>query len=40
LNRELFVVKYGNKGFCYRALPFFERKTYAMADFVTTANAT
>jgi len=37
---ELFVVKYGNKGFLYRALLFFERRSYAMADFVVTANAT
>jgi glycosyltransferase involved in cell wall biosynthesis len=37
---ELFVVKYGHKGFLYRALVFFERCSYAMADFVTTANAT
>jgi glycosyltransferase involved in cell wall biosynthesis len=37
---ELFVVKYGNKGFLYRALMVFERMSYAMADFVITANAT
>ena len=37
---ELFVVKYGHKGFLYRALMFFERMSYAMADFVITANAT
>ena len=37
---ELFVVKFGNKGFLYRALMFFERMSYAMADFVITANAT
>ena len=37
---ELFVVKYGHKGFLYRALMFFERLSYAMADFVITANAT
>jgi glycosyltransferase involved in cell wall biosynthesis len=37
---ELFVVKYANKGFLYRALLFFERRSYAMADFVVTANAT
>jgi glycosyltransferase involved in cell wall biosynthesis len=37
---ELFVVKYGDKGFLYRALIFFERCSYAMADFVITANAT
>ena len=37
---ELFVVKYGHKGFLYRALMFFERMSYSMADFVITANAT
>jgi glycosyltransferase involved in cell wall biosynthesis len=37
---ELFVVKYGNKGFLYRALLFFEWCSYAMADSVVTANAT
>src|SRR5271154_1527686 len=37
---ELFVVKYGHKGFLYRALMVFERMSYAMADFVITANAT
>ncbi len=37
---ELFVVKYGHKGFLYRALMFFERMSYAIADFVITANAT
>ena len=37
---ELFVVKFDNKGFLYRALTFFERMSYAMADFVITANAT
>jgi glycosyltransferase involved in cell wall biosynthesis len=37
---ELFIVKYGEKGFLYRALIFFERCSYAMADFVITANAT
>ena len=37
---ELFVVKFGNKGFLYRALMFFERMSYAMADHVITANAT
>ncbi len=37
---ELFVVKYGNKGFLHRALLVFERMSYAMADFVITANAT
>ena len=37
---ELFVVKFGNKGVLYRALMFFERMSYAMADYVITANAT
>jgi glycosyltransferase involved in cell wall biosynthesis len=37
---ELFVVKFGKKGFLYRGLMFFERMSYAMADFVITANAT
>jgi glycosyltransferase involved in cell wall biosynthesis len=37
---ELFFVKYASKGFLYRALLFFERRSYAMADFVVTANAT
>jgi glycosyltransferase involved in cell wall biosynthesis len=37
---ELFVVKFGNKGFLYRALLFFERMSYRMADRVITANAT
>jgi glycosyltransferase involved in cell wall biosynthesis len=37
---ELFVVKFGNKGFLYRALMFFERMSYVMADSVITANAT
>jgi glycosyltransferase involved in cell wall biosynthesis len=37
---ELFVVKYEKKGLLYRALLFFERCSYAMADFVITANAT
>jgi glycosyltransferase involved in cell wall biosynthesis len=37
---ELFIVKFGAKGFLYRALMFFERMSYAMADFVITANAT
>jgi glycosyltransferase involved in cell wall biosynthesis len=37
---ELFVVKFGNKGFLYRALMFFERMSYLMADQVITANAT
>ena len=37
---ELFIVKYENKGFLYKALMVFERLSYAMADFVITANAT
>jgi glycosyltransferase involved in cell wall biosynthesis len=37
---ELFEVKYGKKGFLHRALRVFERLSYAMADFVITANAT
>jgi glycosyltransferase involved in cell wall biosynthesis len=37
---ELFAVKFENKGFLYHALLFFERRSYAMADFVVTANAT
>jgi glycosyltransferase involved in cell wall biosynthesis len=37
---ELFVVKFDNKGFLYRALMFFERMSYLMADHVITANAT
>jgi glycosyltransferase involved in cell wall biosynthesis len=37
---ELFVVKFGKKGFLYRALMFFERMSYRMADHVITANAT
>lgn len=37
---ELYVVKYGNRGFLYRALMVFERCSYAVADFVITANAT
>jgi len=37
---ELFIVKFGTRGFLYRALLFFERRSYAMADFVITANAT
>ena len=37
---ELFIVKFGSKGFLYRALRFFERMSYAMADHVITANAT
>ena len=37
---ELFVVKFGGKGFLYWALMFFERMSYRMADLVITANAT
>ena len=37
---ELFVVKFGKKGFLYRALMFFERMSYVMADYVIAANAT
>jgi glycosyltransferase involved in cell wall biosynthesis len=37
---ELFVVKFGAKGFLYRALLFFERMSYMLADSVITANAT
>ena len=37
---ELFTVKFGAKGFLYRALMFFERMSYAAADHVITANAT
>jgi glycosyltransferase involved in cell wall biosynthesis len=37
---ELFIVKFGKKGFLYRALMFFERMSYATADHVITANAT
>jgi glycosyltransferase involved in cell wall biosynthesis len=37
---ELFIVKFGAKGFLHRALMFFERMSYAMADHVVTANAT
>jgi glycosyltransferase involved in cell wall biosynthesis len=40
LGPELFAAKYGNKGFFYRALMLLERFSYAMADFVITANAT
>ena len=40
LGPELFFVKYENKGLLYRALLFFERCSYAAADFVITANAT
>jgi glycosyltransferase involved in cell wall biosynthesis len=40
LGPELFLAKYGGKGFLYRALIFFERCSYAMADFVITTNAT
>jgi glycosyltransferase involved in cell wall biosynthesis len=37
---ELFVVKFGAKGFLHRALTFFERMSYMTADHVITANAT
>ncbi|MBV8593922.1 MAG: glycosyltransferase family 4 protein [Caulobacteraceae bacterium] len=37
---ELFVVKYKRKGFLFKLLLRFERFSYAMADFVITANAT
>lgn len=37
---ELFVVKFRTKRLLYRALLFFERCSYAAADFVITANAT
>ena len=37
---ELFMVKFGAKGVLHRALMFFERMSYAMADHVITANAT
>ena len=37
---ELFIVKFGAKGALHRALMFFERMSYAMADHVITANAT
>src|SRR6185437_16031665 len=37
---ELFIVKFGAKGFLHRALMFFERMSYAAADHVITANAT
>ncbi len=37
---ELFIVKFQNKGFFYKALMIFERLSYAMADVVITANAT
>jgi len=37
---ELFIVKYGRKGLLHRALMFFERLSYAMADCVITANGT
>ena len=37
---ELFIVKFDNKGFLYRALLFFERLSYMTADCVITANAT
>ena len=37
---ELFIVKFGKKGFLYRALMVFERLSYMTADHVITANAT
>jgi glycosyltransferase involved in cell wall biosynthesis len=37
---ELFIVKFSNKGFLYRALLFFERMSYRTADHVITANGT
>jgi glycosyltransferase involved in cell wall biosynthesis len=37
---ELFIVKFGKKGFLYSALMFFERMSYRIADQVITANAT
>jgi glycosyltransferase involved in cell wall biosynthesis len=37
---ELFAAKYGKRPFLHRALLFFERRSYALADFVITANAT
>jgi glycosyltransferase involved in cell wall biosynthesis len=37
---ELFIAKYENMGLLYRALLFFERCSYAMADFVIAANVT
>jgi glycosyltransferase involved in cell wall biosynthesis len=37
---ELFIVKFGRKGFLYRALLFFERMSYRTADRVIAANAT
>jgi glycosyltransferase involved in cell wall biosynthesis len=37
---ELVIVKFGAKGFLYRALMFFERVSYALADHVITTNAT
>jgi len=37
---ELSIVKFGKRGLLYRALLFFERWSYATADFVITANAT
>ncbi|HVP99110.1 MAG TPA: glycosyltransferase family 4 protein [Roseiarcus sp.] len=40
LSPELFVVKYGNRKLLHRALLFFERCSYAVADAVITANAT
>ena len=40
LGPELFLAKYGDKGFLIGRSSFFERCSYAMADFVVTANAT
>ena len=37
---ELFSVKYQRKGILHRALLFFERCSYAMADLIITANST
>jgi glycosyltransferase involved in cell wall biosynthesis len=37
---ELYVVKFGKKGFLHSALSFFERMSYRAADHVITANAT
>src|SRR5271165_751582 len=40
LSPELFAVKFDGKGLLFKALLFFERCSYAMADVVITANAT
>jgi glycosyltransferase involved in cell wall biosynthesis len=37
---ELFVVKFGKKGFLYRTLAFFERMSHRTADYIITANGT